>query len=210
MLDRSTRVVKDRLLEPLARRLAGRVSPDALTLLGFAAGAGCVYASFRATYALAFLLWLVNRVFDGLDGLVARLTGEQSDSGGYLDILLDFAVYAAIPIALVLGRDADSLLWFSVAVLLASFYLNAASWMYLAAALEKRALGASAAAEPTSVTMPPGLVEGTETILFYAAFLLFPSLLAELFLTMAALVLVTVVRRWFWAARRLASPAPRL
>lgn len=35
-------------------------------------------------------LWLLNRVFDGLNGMVARAHAIQSDFGGYLNIVLDF------------------------------------------------------------------------------------------------------------------------
>ena len=56
-------------------------------------------------------------------------------------------------------------------LLVASFYVNAASWMYLAALLEQRNDGAAARGETTAVTMPPGLIGGAETVAFYAAFL---------------------------------------
>ena len=51
--------------------------------------------------------------------------------------------------------------------------------------------------------MPAGLVAGTETIVFYALFLLLPAYIVPLFLTMAALVLVGVTQRAVWAGRTL-------
>jgi len=89
-----------------------------------------------------------------------------------------------------------------LALLLASFYLNGASWMYLAALLEKRNAGAAARGELTTVTMPAGLVEGAETVVLYTLFLLFPGALVPLFGLMAVLVLFTVGQRVAWAARR--------
>jgi hypothetical protein len=75
--------------------------------------------------------------------------------------------------------------------------------MYLAAILERRGRGAAATGERTRVTMPPGLVAGTETILFYAAFMLWPPQAAPLFVVMTGLVLVGVVQRALWAHRHL-------
>ena len=91
----------------------------------------------------------------------------------------------------------------ALALLLSSFYVNAASWMYLSAVLEKRSVGAAARGETTSVTMPSGLIEGTETILFYALFLLFPGSLPLLFGAMSLLVWLTVGQRLIWALRHL-------
>jgi hypothetical protein len=88
-------------------------------------------------------------------------------------------------------------------VLVASFFVNAASWMYLAAILEQRREGAAAQGESTTITMPPGVVAGTETVAFYIAFLVFPTYQLLLFNTMTGLVLVNVVMRLAWAQRHL-------
>ena len=201
MLDHVLRGYKDRLLRPLAVAL-GRVSPNAITLLAMVIGLTAAVMAARQQYVLALALWLASRILDGLDGLSARLTHQQTDFGGYLDIVADFVVYAALPIGLFLGR-ATTELGVSLALLLGGFYINAASWMYLSAILEKRRAGASARDELTTVTMPAGLVGGTETILFYAAFLIWPGALPWLFLTMAGLVLLGVLQRLWWAQRHL-------
>jgi hypothetical protein len=88
-------------------------------------------------------------------------------------------------------------------LLVASFFVNAASWMYLSAVLEQRRQGAAATGENTTVTMPPGLIAGTETVAFYTAFFVFPTYQCLLFYTMAALVMVNVVQRLIWARRQL-------
>ena len=153
-------------------------------------------------YPAAFCLWVLNRLLDGLDGEIARAQNSQSDFGGYLDIVLDFIVYTSIPIALVFSRP-ESTLWLLLSFLLGSFFVNAASLMYLAAILEKRDRGAEYNKEKTSVTMPPGLVEGTETVVFYSLFLLFPDRLGGLFCLMAVLVSVNIGWRLLWAQREL-------
>ena len=132
---------------------------------------------------------------DGLDGAVARAAGTQSPLGGYLDLMADFVVYAAIPIAI----------WWSLravqspmplVIMLAVFYVNAASWMLLSALIEKGDV-------QTSVAMPTGLIEGFETIVFYSLFLLFPAWAGELFWVFSALVAISVLQRVVWAWRNL-------
>lgn len=199
MLDEPMRRVKERVFNPLARPFLA-TSPLFFSLLGLLLGTASAAALWQQAYLWGFILWVLNRVCDGLDGTIARLRGVQSDLGGYLDILIDFVTYALIPIGLVLGRP-DMPAIYALMFLLATFYVNAASWMYLAAILEKRQHVTTKGL--TSVTMPPGIVGGTETILFYSAFILFPAYLAWLFSVMASLVLVTILQRVMWAARHL-------
>lgn len=196
------RPVKERLLAPVALAIGSRISPLAVSLTGFVVGLGGALFAARGAFRMGLACWLGNRLLDGIDGTLARTQGAQSDFGGYADIVLDFVVYAAIPIAFVVARPAAAN-GFAALVLLASFYVNAASWMYLAAILERRDAGARSRRELTTVTMPEGLVGGTETILIYVTFFLWPERVGLLFSLMAALVGATVCQRLLWAARRL-------
>ena len=195
MFDEPLRRFKDRVGRPLADRLSG-VSPLAISALALVIGLLASFAAYKNQYAIALALWLLNRILDGLDGLIARLHHRQSDFGGYVDILTDFAVYAALPIGLVVGSPSIER-YLALSVLLASFYINAASWMYLAALLEKRA--ARAAGTQTAIVMPAGIIGGFESIIAYGIFLLFPAHITVLFSIFAALVIVTIIQRLIWA-----------
>ena len=102
--------------------------------------------------------------------------------------MFDTIGYAVIPLGLAFGID-DRGTWIATAVLLATFYLNAVSLGYVAALLEKRALGAAAQGQPTSAALPRGLVEGTETIVFFTLALAFTGATATIWWVMAAAVL---------------------
>ncbi len=119
-------------------------------------------------------------------------------------MLADTIGYVAVPLGVALGVDRTEA-WIAVAVLLGVLWVNGMSWAYLAAILEKRGEGASSTGETTAVTMPPALVEGTETIIIYSAFVLFPSLAPWLFSAMAALVVANVAQRLSWANRHLGA-----
>ncbi len=203
MLDRRLRPVKEKILTPLARVLGDRVHPMAVTLTAFLVGVGAAVCAARGTLGLALGCWIVNRLLDGFDGTLARTQRVQSDLGGYVDLLLDFVVYAAIPVGLVLGVASATRAPVALAALalISTFYVNAASWLYLSALLEKRGAGAQARGELTSVSMPEGIVGGVETIAFYVLFFLWPAHLVTLFTSMAALVVVTIVLRLMWATR---------
>lgn len=202
MVDKFLRVPKELLLAPLARGPLLRLHPIALTVLAAGMGLAAAGAAWRGAYLAALGLWALNRVLDGLDGTLARSSGRQSDLGAYLDVVLDHVVYAAVPLGLALAAGSAAA-YLALALMLASFYVNASTWMYLAAIFEKRQAGAAARGELTGVTMPAGLIEGGETVLIYTLFLLFPGALVPLFGLMAVLVLLTAAQRAIWAARQL-------
>lgn len=206
MFDPVLRPVKDALLTPLARR-AMALPPMWFTAAGLAAGLTAAWCGYRGFWAPGLGLWAACRVFDGLDGLVARLRGDATDIGGFLDLLADFTVYATIPLGLALNPAAPADLPAAVAVLLGTFYVNTAAWMIPSAILERRGLGARVRGEPTTITIPEGLVSGGETVLFFGLFFLLPDLQLPLVWTMAALTAVTVLQRAVWAIRTLSDDA---
>jgi phosphatidylglycerophosphate synthase len=199
VFDEILRRLKDEVLAPLSRAL-GPLDPNLVSWLAFAVGLGCAWAAGAQRYRLALGLWFLNRLLDGLDGSLARVHGRQSDYGGYLDLVLDFAVYALIPLGIVAGQPVIEN-WWALALLLGAFLVNAPSWMVLSTILEQRR--AAPDARLTTVAMPPGLVAGTETLVFFALFLLFPSKVALLFTLMAIGVFGNVIWRLVWARRAL-------
>ena len=202
MIDQELRPLKDRLLDRVARRLAAIVGPGAVTAVAVLIGLGAALAAFAGLVALSVVLWLLNRLLDGLDGAIARRRGRSTDLGGYLDIVADTVVYAAIPLGVAAALDTRAA-WIAATVLLASFYVNAVSWTYLAAVLEKRGSGVASSTEVTTVRMPRGLVEGAETIVFHTALLALPQHFVLVSAGMALLVALTVVQRLVGARRLL-------
>jgi phosphatidylglycerophosphate synthase len=199
MFDTSLRQFKDRVGTPLAKNMS-RISPTFISISALAIGLLAALAAFEGQYLWAFAFWILNRVLDGLDGLMAPMHNKQSDFGGYVDILTDFAAYAALPIGLVAGSPSSEH-YLALIFLLAVFYVNAASWMYLAAILEKRATHSPDI--QTTIVMPAGIIGGFETIVAYGIFLLFPVYVTALFSIFAILVFITILQRLIWAKRNL-------
>ena len=202
MYDHVLRHPKRIVLQPLARKL--RVSPNLLTVLGLLPGLSSALACLFGFFQMALWLWILNRIMDGLDGEVARAHGKQSDLGGYLDILADLLVYASLPLALSFYWN-SLFIWGACSLMIASFYLNVGSWMYLSSILEKRGMGADESDESTTVCMPKGLIEGAETIVFFTLFLLLPQHVGYLFAVFGLLTLVGALLRVRWAYHTLSS-----
>ena len=85
-----------------ARGLARWLTADQVSGLGFALGALTVPALAFGQFGLALVLLGLNRVADGLDGAIARISGP-TDRGAFLDIALDFVFYALFPLGFALA-----------------------------------------------------------------------------------------------------------
>ncbi|HEX9858862.1 MAG TPA: CDP-alcohol phosphatidyltransferase family protein [Paracoccaceae bacterium] len=199
MLDGVMRKVMDPGMNRAGRWLAARgAAADAVTLVGL--GLGLVAAAMLAIgvpgwVALAPLL--ASRVADGLDGAVARAT-RKTDFGGYLDITCDFLFYGAIPLAFVLRDPGEN--GVAGAFLLTSFYLNGASFLGFAVLAERYGMESASRGEK-SLYFTSGLLEGTETITFFAALCLWPQAFAPLAFAFGTLCFVTAASRVMLAWR---------
>lgn len=187
-----------RVIDPVLDRFAGTfvragVGANTITVVGFALGAaGCAALAMRR-YNLALALVLLNRLADGLDGAVARQRGA-TDLGGYLDIVLDLIFYSGVPFAFAVSRPEFAL---PAAFLIYSFIGTGGSFLAYATFAEKRA-STSNQRRRKSFFYSAGLMEGTETVVFFVLFCLFPNLFATLAWTFGTLC-------WLTAAVRIAS-----
>jgi phosphatidylglycerophosphate synthase len=171
MLDARLRRLIDPPLERLSRPLVDLgLSANAVTWIGFALGLAAAAAIAQRAYALGLALLLLNRLFDGLDGAVARQRG-LSDLGGFLDIVLDFIIYSAIPFAFALADPAANGL--PAAFLIFSFIGTGTSFLAFAIMAAKRGLSTELRGRK-SLYYLGGLTEGTETILTFVLACLFP------------------------------------
>lgn len=201
----------DRRLQPLLRAafaaparllVAEGVTADLLTLVGFAVGVtGAACLGTRA-YLPGLALLLVNRIFDGLDGAVARLVGP-TDRGAFLDVALDFFVYASIPFGFAFADPPANAL--AACALLLGFMGTATSFLAFAVIAERHGLSSFAFPQKGFYYLG-GITEGAETIAFFVAMCLVPAWFPVLAWLFAMLCLVTAASRWIWGWRAFAVP----
>lgn len=202
MFDAKIRPFIDPPLDRLGGLLArANVSANHVTLLGVVAGLGSACAIVAGLYAAALALMAVSRVFDGLDGAVARAT-TPTDLGGYLDIVGDFVFYVSIPLAFAIEDPGKAL---AAAVLIASFTLTGISFLAYAVIAAKRNLQTQAHGKK-SFFYSTGLAEGTETIVTFALMCLLPAFFVPIALTYAAICVVTAIQRSVYAYLSFSSP----
>lgn len=179
-------------LRHLAKPLVARnIRANTITVVGFFIGLLAVPALAFEYYSLALCFILTNRFADGLDGAVARLT-RLSDSGGFLDIVLDFVFYAAIVLGFALARVESNAL--AACWLMFSFMATGSSFLAFATMAHKNALE-NPQYPHKSLYYMQGLVEGSETIVFFILCCLFPDHFPILALGFASLCFVSATVR---------------
>ena len=176
------------------------VTAEALTWGGCSLGllaAAMIAAGWPGPALLPFGL---GRVADGLDGAVARQT-VVTDRGGFLDIVCDFLVYAAVPLAFALADPVGNAL--PAAILLASFIASGVTFLAFATIAAKRGLTTDAQGRK-SIYYLAGLAEGTETIAVFAAMMIWPAWFPWLAQAFATICVLSAGARIVMALRALA------
>lgn len=195
MFDRSASA----FIEPVVKRLAGLarragLTANQLTLTGFFVGLFAAYLIAIGAYLTGAMAILASRMFDALDGAVARQT-QATDAGGFLDVALDFVFYASIPLAFAIADPARNAL--PAAVLLAAFMGTGTSFLAFAVLATKRGMR-SLAYPDKSFYFLGGLTEATETLVCFLAMCVWPELFIELAYAFAALCGITTLTRIWW------------
>lgn len=199
MLDRWTMPLTQRPLTTLARGVATLgVRPDQVTLAAFLVGMLALPLLAMEWYHTALAVILLNRLGDGLDGALARHLGHTSDAGGFIDIGLDFVFYAAVVLGFALADPPSNAL--PAAFLLFAFIGTGTSFLAFAIMATKHQLERPQF-ERKAFYYLHGLTEGTETVVAFVVFCLWPAHFAWLASVFALACLITTATR-LWGGYR--------
>ena len=205
MIDNAFRAQLPRYAGPLLSLYARLgLTPNHVTLLGFAIAIGASVAVARGHGWLALWLWWVSRVADGTDGLYARQSGQATSFGSYLDIVLDMAAYGAMVLGFAVAVPQLGAQWLTMLFL---YILCITTALALGAQEEKLA---HRPRDDRGLRLAAGLAEGGEAGIAYSIFLLFPQQLALTTTLWVFVLALTVVLRTILAYRLLREPRSSL
>lgn len=191
MFDRALRRRIDPSLDRLARQAQGvGLTADRVTWIGFCLGLLAMVAIANGAEFWGLILFGANRLCDGVDGHLARLT-RPTDRGAYLDIVLDFIFYAGFVFACAVARPEHAL---AAAFLILAFVGTGTTFLAHAIVAAKRGLTEEASVRKGFAHLG-GLTEGTETIAVFVLMLLFPSAFGWLAWLFGILCWVTTATR---------------
>ena len=93
---------------------------------------------------------------------------------------MDFTIYGLTPLGVAIAHP-SYYAWIALVYLEVTFFVNAAGLFFLSALIEKNAKASKAykdkktKKEVTTLKMPPALIEGTESLVFFGLILLLPE-----------------------------------
>ena len=185
------------IVRPLVPVLARRaITPNHVTVAAFVLGIIASVLMARGWTSVGLAAWLISRVGDGLDGALARETNQSTAFGGYLDITLDMAAYAAMTVAFAVLYPDFGVQW---ALVLAGYVLVITTTLALSDAAG--ALGRQVSATERKFQFTPGFAEAGETNIMYTLWVLFPGHVAWLVWIWIAVLAATIVQRTQLARR---------
>ena len=181
------------------------ISANQVTLAGFLIGLLALPSLMLQEYYWALTFIVINRIFDGLDGAIARRQGI-TDCGGFLDITLDFLFYSMVPFGFVLADPSANAV--AGAFLIFSFIGTGSSFLSFAIMAGKRNIE-SPVYKQKSLYYIGGLTEGTETIACFVLFCLFPQYFAIIAWVYGTLCWITTATR-IWAGYHTLKDTPEI
>ena len=186
-------------VKPLAPALARfGVTANHVTIVSFllALVAAALIADGRSLAGLA--IWILSRIGDGLDGVLARDAAPTSTFGGYLDITLDMAGYSAMVVGFAVAHPA---LWLAWVAVLAGYVVVITTT--LASSDAARWSGREVSLTTRTFQFTPGLTEAGETSVMYGLWVVFPQYVSWLVWVWVVALAITMVQRTVLAWRLL-------
>ena len=146
-------------------------------------------------FKLSIFFLVLNRIFDGIDGSLARLI-KPTPFGSFIDIVFDFLIYAGFVLSFGLSNP-DKLL---ISALLLFSFIGTGTTFLAKAAIQHQVDQSKFSSDQEneinkSFHYASGLIEGTETILFMIVCLIFPSYFNLIGFIFFILCLLTIVSR---------------
>jgi CDP-diacylglycerol--glycerol-3-phosphate 3-phosphatidyltransferase len=185
MLDSKAR----HLIEPMFKRNASFLlglgfSPNGITVLAFVSGVASAGALLAGQRGLAIVLLWVSGWFDAVDGTAARMTGQKSPWGTFMDITLDRMVEVLIILALSIVHPEKT---FEFVLLLSAILMSMTAFLTSAAIIDNKGI--------KSFHYQKGIMERTEGFLFFTLMILFPLYLGIITKVFTAMIMLTFVQR---------------
>ena len=202
MLDKHVLPLIQQRLVPVVDYLEKReMSANQVTVISFLIGMIAVILIAMNAYFIGLLLILINRMGDGVDGMLARRQQQPSDAGAFLDICLDFIFYQAVVAGFILS-DAQFAFWGSLMML--AFVGTGVSFLAFAIFSEKHQFQ-RVDYPHKGIYYVSGLTEGTETIGFFCLICLFPDFFNSFCIVFIPLCVFTAITRIYFGYQQLAK-----
>ncbi len=192
MFDKTLLTLAKPVLSKLANiALKAGVSANSASVIGLIFGITATFLVGFGYFFLALICFIFNRIFDGLDGAIARKQ-QPTHRGAFIDIVFDFIIYSSIPFAFAVYNKEYS---FVACFLIFSFVGTGTSFLAYGIVNGQIPKKNKKQNGEKGFYYLSGLIEGTETACFILLILLLPSLFSPIGILFGCLCWFTTICR---------------
>jgi phosphatidylglycerophosphate synthase len=179
------------------------IGANTATTIAAIAGVAAGIAFCAGALAAGLVLLALSAACDALDGTIARECAAPTALGGVFDLCADRLVETAVIVGIAWNSPA---LWRPALLLVGSWYVNITVFLAVGAALAGRG--------PKLIDYPPGILERTEALIFFAVLAIVEAapvlhpLGPILCYLITALEVATGLQRFIFGWRMLRQPVP--
>ena len=168
------------------------VHANYISLLGLSLSFLSFYLILKDLNNIALFVFLLGRILDGVDGIIANKT-RITEFGGFIDIVFDLISYSLVPLAFILNDNSNAIFG---SILLATFFGTSSAFFGIAIFENNKFIKRNPA---KSFYHVGGFIGGAITIFFLSLMFIFPEKFNLIALIFSVLCILGTIERIFYA-----------
>ncbi len=168
------------------------VNANYISLLGLSLSFLSFYLILEGLNKIALFVFLLGRILDGVDGIIANKT-SITEFGGFIDIVFDLISYSLVPLAFILKDNSNAIFG---SILLATFFGTSSAFFGIAIFENNKFIKRN---PEKSFYHVGGFMGGAITIFFLSLMFIFPEKFNLIALIFSVLCILGTIERIFYA-----------
>ena len=168
------------------------VNANYISLFGLNLSFLSFYLILKDLNNIALFVFLLGRILDGVDGIIANKT-RITEFGGFIDIVFDLISYSLVPLAFILNDNSNAIFG---SILLATFFGTSSAFFGIAIFENNKFIKKN---PEKSFYHVGGFMGGAITIFFLSLMFLFPEKFNLIALIFSVLCILGTIERIFYA-----------
>ena len=186
-----------KIIKPLLELVASPfykfgVNANYISLFGLSLSFLSFYLILRELNYIALFIFLLGRILDGVDGIIANKT-RITEFGGFIDIVFDLISYSLVPLAFILKDNSNAIFG---SILLATFFGTSSAFFGIAIFENNKFIKRN---PEKSFYHVGGFMGGAITIFFLSLMFIFPEKFNLIALIFSVLCILGTIERIFYA-----------
>ena len=168
------------------------INANYISLFGLSMSFLSFYLILKDLNITALFVFLLGRILDGVDGIIANKT-RITEFGGFIDIVFDLVSYSLVPLAFILNDNSNAIFG---SILLATFFGTSSAFFGIAIFENNKFIKRN---PEKSFYYVGGFMGGAITIFFLSLMFLFPEKFNLIALIFSVLCIIGTIERIFYA-----------